>query len=297
MELRKYLPSSTFSYFVGSLFVGAGLIWGANFATHPNSFSSAGLAVSSTDTSTQKANWVAALNDIQSQQDSRLPEVPQQQVVDNLLAGAQTKNLTDSVGRSLLINVANASGKGLGGDQPTQNELVASAMGQLNTVSQPSKPYTASDLSVIIDSKEAVHAYGNALIPVLKKYPHASMAETLNLVGQKINGQASSGDFSPIAKDYRGLAKDMAKMAVPQSLAGFQLSIVNDFLQMADSMSHMQQIGADPLRGLAGLQIYNKSAEDVQGMFINIAQVFAKDGILFTKDEPGALLASLLSGQ
>ncbi len=298
MEVKKYLPSTTFTFIAGSLFLSIGLVWIANFVTHPNSFSTAGLAVTSTANSREKASWAAALNDIQAQQGSRLPQPPDQQLVDNLLQGAQTKNLTDSVGRSLLINVTNASGKGLGGDQPTQNQLIASAMGQLQTISQPSKLYTLSDISVILDSKEAVQAYGNALIPILKKHPHASMAETLNLLGQKINGQTGSqGDFSIIAKDYQGLAKDFSKMTVPQSLSTYHLAIVNDYLQMADSMSHMQQVSTDPLRGLAGLQMYNKSAGDIQSMFISIAQVFAKDGILFTRDEPGALLASMLSGQ
>lgn len=297
MELPQYLPSTKFSLIVSSIFLSLGLVWVANVVTNPPPRNS-GLAVETTATSRGTAGWAATLNEIQSKQESRLPTAPDPEMVDSLLHAAQTDNLTDSVGRSLLINVTNARGKGLGGDQPTQDQLIASAMSQLHTVAKPSKQYTVSDIALVVDSKETVHTYGNALIPILKKYPHANMAEVLNLVGSAINGQKKqSSDFLIIAKDYQGLARDFSKITVPQSLATYHLTITNDYLQMADSVSNMQQVGTDPLRGLAGLQIYNKSAGEIQSMFISIAQVFAKDGILFTKDEPGVLLSSLLSGQ
>ena len=298
MALQEYLPSTQFRVIGSSILVSLGLVWGTYTITRPPTTPSSGLVALRTTSDAQKTSWQKALDDIQTQQASHLPQAPDQHMVDSLLNAAKTDNITDSVGRSLLVNVTNARAQGLGADEPTQNQLVAAAIGQLQSVAAPSKRYTLGDLSVVPDSKEAVHAYANAIAKALSAHPRASMAETLTILGNKINNQSDQlAQFPSIAKAYRSLANDFLHIPVPQPLAAYHLVIVNDYLQMADSYAHMQTIGSDPLRGLAGLQIYNKVAADVQGMFINIAQIFAKDGILFTKGEPGALLGSMLSEQ
>jgi len=297
MALQTYLPSRKFSGITGSILLALGLVWFASAITSPPKKSPSHLVVGGSSGASQ-VNWAATLHEIQSQQENRLPEPPNQAMVGSLLENAKTSSVTETVGRSLLINLTNARAQGLGGDQPTQDQLVAAALGELNAVATPSKRYTAEDLSVVPDSKDAVRAYGNAIVKAFLRHPRASMAETLTLMGKKVNGQSVGNlSFNVIATDYRGLAKDFSSITAPQAIAGYHLTVTNDYLQMADSFVHMQAVDADPLRGLAGLQVYNKSAEEAQSMFINIAQIFAKEGILFTKDEPGALLGSLLSGQ
>ena len=296
MSLRDILPSRKFSAVVGSMLLACLLVIIANAVTQPPKLPHAQLASGSNTGS--NASWQATLDTIQAQQASRLPTPPDPTTVQNLLQGAQTANLTDSIGRSLLINVTDASAQGLGADQPTQDQLVTAAMQQIQNVATQSKQYTSSDLTVTADSTTTIHAYANALAVTLAKHPHASMAEALNIFGEAINGQTQQlAQLSTIAKAYEALATDLVGIPVPQSIAQYHLKAVNDDEIMAGSFVHMEAVGSDPLRGLAGLQIYNNAAQDEQGMFINIAQVFAKDGILFTKDDPGAQLGSMLSGK
>ncbi len=46
--------------------------------------------------------------------------------------------------------------------------------------------------------------------------------------------------------------------------------------------------------GIAGLTIFDSTTKELERLFTNIAQTFAQNGILFTKDEPGNTWAVLL---
>ena len=59
----------------------------------------------------------------------------------------------------------------------------------------------------------------------------------------------------------------------------------------------MEAVLDDPIRGLTGLQKYKTMGDEAGRVFINIAQALNKSGILFSKDEPGALWTKLVSGQ
>ncbi len=296
MSLRDTLPSKKFSAIVGSIALSCLLVMVANIVTQPPPLPKAELA--SDSSADQATDWQATLDNIQAQQASRLPTPPDPTTVQDLLQGAQTANITDSVGRSLLINVTDASAQGLGADQPTQNQLLAAAMQQIQNVAVQTKTYSVSDLTIVPNSKETLHAYGNALALVLAKHPDASMAETLTMFGSAVNGQTTQlTKMGTIAREYEALATDLANIPTPLSIAAYQLGVINGEMTMAGSFEHMEMVSSDPLRGLAGLQIYNNAAQSVQGMFINITQVFAKEGILFTKDDAGAQLVSMLSGQ
>ena len=291
MSLRDILPSKEFSGIVLSIAFSLLLVVVANAVTQPPILPA---QVATTADTPTRTDWQATLDNIQAQQANRLPTPPDPETVQSLLHNAQTANVTDSIGRSLLINVTDASAQGLGADQPTQDQLVAAAMQQIQNISAQSKQYSIADLKVVADSKDAVHTYGNGLALALSKHPHASVGETLTILGSQINGQSTDlAQLGIIAKEYEALASDLAAVPVPVSLAQYHMQAINDDETMAASFAHMETISSDPMRGLAGLKIFNDTAQDEQGVFISIAQVFAKDGILFTKDDPGALLSSL----
>jgi hypothetical protein len=66
---------------------------------------------------------------------------------------------------------------------------------------------------------------------------------------------------------------------------------------MAGTYADLQAIFADPLRGLAGFQLYQALNDETSRLFINIAQEFNQNGILFNKDEAGYAWPMLLSPQ
>ena len=295
MKARAYLPSAQFTLMTGALVLSVGLVVAADYVTKPKSASFAGAEVATT-TVAHSANWEATLYDIQAQQGvGSLPPVPDANTVDALRQAAQTGNLTDSVGRSLLVNLANAKAQGLGDDIPTQTQLINQAAAQLQKNTKPM--YAKSDLTVVADSTSTLRAYGNSLMLTLAQNSKNNVNQTLYAVGYATDHATDSElkKLTSVEKNYRTLVGALLALPVPQTLAPFHLVVVNDFEQIADTYPDIEALVADPLRGLVGLQRYQSIGDEIDRMFINIAQAFGKDGILFSNTDPGRAWSALLS--
>lgn len=299
MRASRYLPSRQFSLIAISLLLSGGLVYAADAVTAPARYS--GVVVDTgQNTDSAQGDWQASLNTVQTASGASLPPAPDQDTVNGLLKAAQSENVTESLSRTLLVNLTNAKAQGLGSDIPTQNQLIASALAQLNAAA-PKTAYTRADLSVVAGTSAQMHTYGNALAVLIAKDSgtHNDYGNTMIAV----DAATTANDPSPlqglgtIQKHYQTLAKDLAALPVPETLAPFHLQLVNDFTKIAATYSGFQSLLSDPLQGLAALQQYNSLTSESARVFINIAQALDKNDILFNKDEPGALWGLLLSGQ
>ena len=296
-QLQKYLPSSQFTLIAVALLLSVSLVFAADYVTKPKSVTSA-VATVATSTTAQNTSWEATLYDIQAQQGvGSLPPAPDQNAVAALRQAVQTSSLTDSVGRSILINLANAKAQGLGDDTPTQTQIINEATAQLKKNTSPA--YANSDLTVVADSTSTLRAYGNALVLNLTKDIKNSADQTTYAAGYAADHNSDSElvKLKSVEAAYRTLVKDLLALPVPQTLAPFHLLIINDFAQMADTYPDLETLVSDPLRGLVGLQRYQLLGDEVDRVFINIAQAFSKDGILFSNQEPGHAWSAVLSSQ
>ena len=285
---------------VGALAMSAGLVLAAEQISKPPTAA----IVVNTQADTQKgtgsvnnSNWEATLYAIQAANASTSIQVPDQTIVQGLLQGAQSSNITTTIGRTLFVNLSNEAAQGLGSDYPTQDKLIADANSQLADVVVKTPPYKMNDLNIVDDSIASQHAYGNAVITIALSHPEANQNNTLLAVGYATdnNDQSQLDKLPPIEAAYRALAKDLAATPVPQTLAPLHLQLVNNLLALADTYPPMQKLISDPLQGLAALKsnqiLFNESGR----LFTNIAQDLNKDGILFTKDEPGSAWSAILS--
>jgi hypothetical protein len=273
---------------VVSLALSGGLVYAAEYYTKAPDNT---LNVSTSQTAiSDDSNWQATLSQIEAQNASAALTPPDPNTVSALLQAAQSDNVTQSVGRKLLVSLSNAKSQGLGDDIPTQNELIAAANSQVQQGSASSTLYTVSQLTVVSVSSSTLHAYGNGLIETLNRHPEASEHTTLLAIGYANDTQDKTQleKLPPIGAAYRTMATELLALPVPQTLAPFHLQVVNDYFKIAASYADMHTLLADPLRGMVGLQNYESLMDEEGRMFINIAQTLNKDGILFTKDEPGS---------
>lgn len=288
MSLASYLPSSHFSTIAGSLTLAAALIIAAQYVTRaPQPAPSVAV-----DTNAVPAqDWRSALDAIQAQA-PHLPPTPGAEVTATLLQGAQSSNVTDTVARSLLVNLTDASSQGLGADTPTQNSIIAAAVARL-PAAEPAKVYKTADLTIVADSKDAQKAYGNAVMVVFGKHQGATSVAVLGAVSAALDG-GTEADLAPLADieaNYAGLAADMARVAVPRSLVPLHLQAINSISTIVSALADARYVIKDPLRGLQGLQQYQLRLGEVGRVLTAIATSLNKGGILFTKDEPGAAWA------
>ncbi len=142
-----------------------------------------------------------------------------------------------------------------------------------------------------------MHAYGNAVIRVFNAHPTASQGQTFIILGTAVdnNDSAELQKLTPIKAAYAAVTADLRALPVPQTLAPFHLLLLNDFVRVTASYDDMQTMITDPLRGVAGFQAYQSSLAEGSRVFTNIAQALSKDGILFSKDEPGAAWSAFVS--
>ncbi len=292
MRARQYLPSAQFALVVASIALAGGLIAGAQYVTRRP----AAPTLAATQTSAAAQDWRATLEEIQANSGVSLPQTPSPGSVAQLIAGAQSGNLTDSVGKTLLVKLTNAKAQGLGDDIPTQDQLVSQALAEINSAT--STVYTKADLTVVPQTKDSLHTYGNRVMAIFAPHPRAQAGAVLMALGYAVDYRDAS-KLQPLADaqtDYAALADDLASLPVPETLEPLHLQAVNDLADMAAAIRDMRTVLSDPLRGLSGLQRFNALADEATRVLTTIAGAFGKNGILFTKDEPGASWSAFVSG-
>lgn len=291
MSVRNYLPSAQFIVIAGALVVSGGAVAAAQYYTSSHNVP-AGLAI---DTAAEQNDaWEQSLADIQAQSGINLPDAPSEDAVQALLTQAQSGNLTDSIGRGILVKLTSAGVQGLGSDIPTQDSIIAEAAAQINGSQNNPKAIT---LNTVDATEISLRAYGNAVMTVFASHPKASMEDTLVTIAKATdtNDTGPLSGLAPIGGQYRAIADELATLAVPRTLGPLHLQVVQNLYIIADTYADMSLVVEDPLRGLTALQKYQLLMSETGRVLINIAEALNKGGILFSKDEPGSAWDSFLA--
>jgi hypothetical protein len=295
MNVLRYAPSAKFVVLIFSLAISAGLVYGAERFTH-TSRSTSTLTTSGNTQNSDREQWEATLASIQAQNADTLFEEPDPNALTNLLqAATQGNNVTDAVGRTLFINLSSAKSQGLGDDIPTQEKILEAASAQLKA--KNTTVYTAASLTIKDDSDASFKAYGNGVMQILSAHQEASEQATLLALDSVVNNIDVSQiqKLPKIAAAYQAIERELLSLPVPKTLSPLHLSVVNGFSVIVNSYSDMKEAQNDPLRAVVGLQTYETELTKVAKVFTSIAQSLNKNGILFTKDEPGSAWKGFLT--
>lgn len=295
MGIRDILPSRRFVLVVGAIALSGGLVVAARFITNPPETHKAEIASVGNQASSE--DWQKTLKDIQDRSPlNKAPQGPTTDKVQELLIAATSDNLTDTVARTLFVNLSAAKAQGLGNDIPTQDSLIADAVQKINNT-KPANKYNETSLLVVENNKDTMRAYGNGFMQTIARHPEANFGRAIYTIATS-TGNADPARLAPlkdIGEGYGALADDLAELEVPKSLAPFHLKIINNFALIATSFPDIEKLYIDPLRALAAYQRYDALNNETYRLFINIAQNLSQNGILFTKDDPGSAWSSLAS--
>ncbi|MDE2213093.1 MAG: hypothetical protein KGJ34_00980 [Patescibacteria group bacterium] len=296
MNIRAYLPSARFGTLIGAVVISALLIYGALAIASPRT----GGLENTNATTTSNGVFSYSSEDWQQAFASSTTFQSAQDIADqaqNLIASSQTGNLTDTIGRSLVIGTSAATGQGLSGSTDAESQIVSSALSEIQNELSQVTLYTASDLMVVADSSSSLHDYANAIATAIGGHPQASYTNVILSVGFAIdnNNATTLAQLPATANAYQALAKEIIGIPVPNSLAGVQLQIANNYLEMSGSIGDMETVLNDPIRGLAGLQEYDALVSQSVTLYTQIAQTLQNDDILFGKGEAGTVWSSFLA--
>ena len=295
MNLRSLLPSAQFAVLAASIALSAGLVFAADYITQKPT--SERVQIQTGGVAAENSNWQAALAEVQRESGIALPPLPDENIFEALRSSAAGENLTDTVGRTLLVSLIEANAQGLGSDIPTQERLAAQAAAHLEEGSTKTSLYNAARLTIVGDSATTLHKFGNDVMQTLNDHMDANAGDTLRAIGYATDyNDATYLEKLPAAEQaYRALAEDLFAVPVPQTLSPLYLQIVNNFLRIADTYPDMKTILSDPLRGLAGIQRFQSLIDETTRVFTTIAEQLQRNAILFTEDEPGKTWSLLVA--
>lgn len=297
MNSRRYLPSAQFSLIAVSLLLSAGLVFVAESVSNPSK-SALTIDTKKSVATPSTTDWEQSLKSVQEESGISLPPAPDQNTVSALLDAAKTGNLTETVSRSLFVNLLNAKAQGLGNDIPTQDKLIQEALSSIKTTPAGGQ-VKQTDLVVVDSSSQSLHTYGNVVMDILAKDSDQEYAKTMIILDTvaSTNDPSEFSKFKAIQNKYKTIAESLADVPVPQTIAPFHLALINNYMKIAATYDGMATLISDPIGGLNAVQQYNLLTQNTFQMFINIAQAFNKNDIIFTKNEPGATWAILLQAQ
>ncbi len=294
MPLSSYLPSAQFTLVVSSIALAGGLVLVADYFTSPSDNSA--VVTSETPSGITPMDWESSLAAIQG--DKSFPKPLDPTTLASLQAETASPTMTGTVGRSLLLNLAEAKSQGLGSDFPTQERLIAGAVAQTE-VERGSPVYTLTDLKTVPETIDSLRAYGNALASTLQNYPKTSREETILAVSQAAEKGTKEG-FAPLAAiegEYRALTSAIVALPVPLTLSPLHLQIANNLARITSLYTDFRATLTDPVRGIGALKLYQSLVLETQRILTNIASLLTEGGIIFESNEPGAVWNLLLTTQ
>lgn len=296
MKLSAYLPSSRFASIALSIGLAVLLVIAAEYVTRPYTPPQSALSATQGDdiANIDNGDWRTELDAIAAGT-APLPTPPSEDNVNELLTAAKNGNVTDTVARSLFVNLSAASAQGLGSDIPTQDKIIESARAAANAPAK--KTFTSKDISSVSDSAKAQKDYGNAVMVVLGHHTGATSQAVLLAVSKATdnNDRSQLDTLKGIQADYQSLVRELAALDVPKTLVPLHVQALNDLDAAAASLGDLQKLFDDPLLGLQSLQRYQAMLGEVGRVCTSIAQSFSKNGILFSKDEPGVAWSAFIS--
>jgi hypothetical protein len=290
MAIRDYLPSARFTTVLGALLISGAIVGGTNYYVHPPE------KMGTLQASPSGIDWQQEFaSSSEYSQDNLISEE-----ASKLVQQSATNNLTETIGRSIFINVSAAAGQGSADSPTTQDQIIQDSLQQIQTSQQKAIVlYDVSDLSAVPDTSASLHDFGNALQTTLNNHLQATYQNTMYQVALATDNDDATplSKLPAIAADYHALAKDIIALPVPVSLESYSLTIANNYAQMGNAALTLKDVLSDPVAGLTALQTYTNFYANNTQMFINIGNTFQKNAILFSKDEPGAIWSVLVKAQ
>ena len=172
--------------------------------------------------------------------------------------------------------------------------LVESAVRSIES-NTASKVYTMSEILLVPDSEDALHAYGNQMVEIVNRHSIKNELETSILKrALEQNDPAILNDLAPIRQVYERVLSDSLAVPVPQSVAVAHTNIMTAYAGVLNDISGMEQAFSDPLLALASLQKYEK---DMNYLYENIKKtvtILISNNVFYEKDEPGAFIYTII---
>lgn len=154
-----------------------------------------------------------------------------------------------------------------------------------------SKSYTPADIVIVNDSLDAFHTYGNEILRIAQSATVRNENELFILQrALEGNNPATLDDLKPIYEAYASMIDATLLVPTPRSLITEQIALLTVYESIRTDVSAMGQMFVDPLYAFARVKRYEDDAKNMLGVLKDIHTTLRSEGVVYSKDEPGALL-------
>ncbi len=181
--------------------------------------------------------------------------------------------------------------KGSGETFEDPSALVENAVNSIEASTGASK-HSRLDINLISDSETEVREYANALGAIILAHPTGSTANEAVIFSKALQEQNPGGldALKPRKEAYEAILRETLLVPVPEPLISTHLDILNAYEAIILDIEAMELAFDDPLLALARLKKYPDDAEAFVRAFKELSSYVTSRGIVYTKDEPGAML-------
>lgn len=163
----------------------------------------------------------------------------------------------------------------------TVSELQSQVIDKAYETAQIKDRYTIFDITTFPDyEKDKVIQYGNAFASILIDY-YATFA------GVKQTDDATY--IATISAVFISFAEELSHIPTPAGVAQSHLAFINNTNRVGQAIQILNQADQDPIRALFVLQQYEQSGGEQTQLFVDIANYFRTNGILFDENTPGIM--------
>lgn len=125
------------------------------------------------------------------------------------------------------------------------------------------KQYGEQDLTVVSTSTSTIATYKKEITEDLAVFAKKNKTGELAIIAQAVDSKNASvlSLLADNIANYQSLVERILAVPVPRTVLAFHLSLLQGYANMLAGIVDMQEIIADPVRGMRGLAKYNNGAK------------------------------------
>jgi hypothetical protein len=168
-------------------------------------------------------------------------------------------------------------------------KLVDQTVNYVNQINSQVTKISESQLNIIPDNgKQSITDYGENLGNILKNNKPKEIKNEVEIINAAIKSKEQSklNELDSIITVYEKTANELTKMPVPKTFVKAHLDIINGVKNMATALKEAKTILADPLKGLASIQLY-KAGVTTFTQALKAASIFIYQNKIIYKQNSG----------
>ncbi len=192
----------------------------------------------------------------------------------DVFQGDGATTATDLLGRELLTSYAlvqNSIGKAMG---ETETEGIAGALAD-KVMTDDTKQYTEKDIVIILSNETASVEYVKEISQALDLFARKNTVKEFIVVAEAMDGNDASklAPLSLSVTNLQQLLRTLLAIKVPQEATPLHLYLIQSYATTLSGIIDMQQIIADPARGMRGITKYKNGIDAIAALNAAILKV------------------------